>query len=454
MNSASLGMHGPPLHGSHGPHGRPRRWLPLLVIAVMGFFAGALFAPDCLNFQGLHHVDSSKPREVSPRSTPLPADEQSVVELFDRASKSVAFIAASHLRDQIAVPGLNVSLNLAPDAIEKLRQSWQVKPGELVLPSPTTGKSIKLENDALESAFAWDSGSGIVWDDAGHIVTNYHVVEGHFDLMVRLQDLTDWSAHIIGFDEDKDLAVLKIEAPASHLSPILVGESRDLRVGQRVFSIGNPFGLSSTLTGGLVSALGRTIRSGTGSRNIIQDVIQTDAAINFGNSGGPLLDSAGRLIGVTTAIVAENGGNAGIGFAIPVDVVNKIVPDLITRGRPEKAGLGIKVQSELNNRIDGVMVGYVVPNSPAQVAGLRGSMEPESLIYHGKGDVIVAIDGERIHNFDDLYRILDSHQPGDGVVIEYVRDAGTLSAKITLQSLEDIRKNERSAPPSTERNRG
>jgi S1-C subfamily serine protease len=295
-----------------------------------------------------------------------------------------------------------------------------------------------LVGNALEDAFAWDSGSGVVWDSAGHIVTNYHVVAQHWDLAVRLPDLSDWRAVIVGADEDKDVAVLKIDAPAERLSPIAIGDSKSLRVGQRVYSIGNPFGLSSTLTGGLVSALGRTIRSSTGAHNFIQDVIQTDAAINPGNSGGPLLDSAGRTIGLTTAIVQDNGSNAGIGFAIPIDIVNDLVPELIARGRPHKAGLGIKIQSELDNRIAGVMVGLVIPGGPAASAGLRGSMDPESLIFRGKGDVIVQIDEHPIANFDDLYRVLDSHAPGDTIAVTFVRDGERITVRIELKSLEDI----------------
>jgi len=424
-----------------------RAWSLGLVLAVTGFSAGALFAPDGWRLEQIVAGDSKRPREVAPRTAPLPSDEQSVIDLFDRASQSVAFIAASRLREEIDLPQRNVSVQLSEDAKTSLSLRWRDRPGELVLPPPHPGEApVRLAGAELAAAFAWDSGSGIVWDSHGHIVTNYHVVRQHFELVVRLPDLSDWPATIVGADEDKDLAVLRISAPADKLVPIVVGESKSLRVGQRVFSIGNPFGLQSTLTGGLISALGRTIRSGAGSQNFIQNVIQTDAAINPGNSGGPLLDSAGRLIGVTTAIVQENGSNAGIGFAIPVDVVNALVPQLIDRGTPAKAGLGIKVQAELNNRIDGVMIGVVVANSPAHEAGLRGSMDPDTMMFHGKGDVIVAIDRETIHNFEDLYRVLDEHAPGDRVEIAYLREGSRLTVTLELKSLDQIGRDVRRTP--------
>jgi S1-C subfamily serine protease len=424
---------------SHSATARTRARSLGLTLAAVGFFAGALFAPAGWRIDLLGAESPRRPRDVTPRAAALPADETAVVELFDRASRSVAFIAASRLRDEIELPAMDVAVRLSEDAKSALASRWRDRPGELVLPGPGLGDApIRLSGAELAAAFAWDSGSGIVWDDQGHIVTNHHVVRDGFDLMVRLPDLSEWPARIVGADEEKDLAVLRIDAPPERLEPIVVGESRTLRVGQRVYSIGNPFGLQSTLTGGLVSALGRTIRSGSDPRNFIQNVIQTDAAINPGNSGGPLLDSEGRLIGVTTAIVQENGSNAGIGFAIPVDVVNQLVPELIDAGRPSRAGIGIKVQAELDNRIDGVMVGVVVANGPAHAAGLRGSMDPETLMFHGKGDIIVGIGGETIHNIEDLYRALDGRKPGEEVDIVYLREGVKSTVRLELRSLDRI----------------
>ena len=189
------------------------------------------------------------------------------------------------------------------------------------------------------------TGSGFLWDRQGHVVTNYHVLQDSDSSVVTLSDQTNWKATVVGAEPDKDLAVLRIAAPAGKLTPILVGTSKGLQVGQKVFAIGNPFGLDETLTTGIVSALGRTIASLTPGRKI-QDVIQTDAAINPGNSGGPLLDSAGRLIGVNTQIASPSGASAGIGFAVPVDTVNAVVPELIAHGRIVRPRLGITPVNE------------------------------------------------------------------------------------------------------------
>src|SRR6185369_5769617 len=188
------------------------------------------------------------------------------------------------------------------------------------------------------------TGSGFIWDDAGHIVTNFHVIQGGDAARVTLADQSTWDAKLVGTAPEKDLAVLKIEAPRDRLRPIPIGTASDLQVGQHVFAIGNPFGLDHTLTTGVISALGREIESA--ARTPIRDVIQTDAAINPGNSGGPLLDSSGRLIGVNTAIYSPSGSSAGIGFAIPVDVVNRVVPDLIKNGRVPVPGIGIVAADE------------------------------------------------------------------------------------------------------------
>lgn len=420
----------------------PLTWLPVLITGFCAFSAGAMFAPADWRLR-LRPKDPAVARDVTARSSPLAPDEQSTVDMFDRASHSVAFIASSRIRNPVVIPSTNTRLELSPQSLEDVRGHWLRNPGSIEL-RDRNGKAttIPLDDADMEAVFSWDSGSGIVWDDDGHIVTNYHVVEQHFDLMVRLPDLTDWPAVVVGFDEDKDLAVLRIDAPPAKLKPIALGSSRDLKVGQRVYSIGNPFGLSSTLTGGLISALGRTIRSGTGIGNIIQDVIQTDASINPGNSGGPLLDSAGRLIGVTTAIVQDSNGNSGIGFAVPVDVVNRVVPDLINFGQPVKAGLGIRVQTELAGIIDGIPISTVVPGSPADKAGLRGGLDVETLRYRD-GDIITAIDGVAIHDFDDLYRVLDTHQPGDIVRLDFVRKGESLTTKLELQSLAQLRNGSR-----------
>jgi S1-C subfamily serine protease len=276
------------------------------------------------------------------------------------------------------------------------------------------------------------SGSGFIWDREGHIVTNYHVILGSDSASVTLADNTQLEAEIVGFDETKDLAVLKVNCPESKLNPIPLGTSADLEVGQKVFAIGSPFELDLTLTTGIIGGLGREIESLSGRP--IQGVIQTDAAINPGNSGGPLLDSAGRLIGVTTAIKSPTGVSAGIGFAVPVDTVSRVVPQLIKHGKVDHPGLGI---APLDDRIaarlglTGVMIRQVVPDGAAAKAGLRG-FDKRNETY---GDIIIAINGQKVRNLDDLYRKLDLYEVGDSVRVTVIRDQKTLEVTVTLQAL-------------------
>lgn len=279
------------------------------------------------------------------------------------------------------------------------------------------------------------SGSGFIWDREGHIVTNYHVILGSDSASVTLADNTQLEAEIVGFDETKDLAVLKVNCPESKLNPIPLGTSADLEVGQKVFAIGSPFELDLTLTTGIIGGLGREIESLSGRP--IQGVIQTDAAINPGNSGGPLLDSAGRLIGVTTAIKSPTGVSAGIGFAVPVDTVSRVVPQLIKHGKVDHPGLGI---APLDDRIaarlglTGVMIRQVVPDGAAAKAGLRG-FDQRNETY---GDIIIAINGQKVRNLDDLYRKLDLYEVGDSVRVTVIRDQKTLEVTVTLQALPTV----------------
>jgi S1-C subfamily serine protease len=235
---------------------------------------------------------------------------------------------------------------------------------------------------------------------------------------------------------DKDLAVLKIDAPANRLPAIPVGTSKDLQVGQSVFAIGNPFGLDQSLTTGVISALGREIESVT--RRPIQGVIQTDAAINPGNSGGPLLDSAGRLIGVNTAIYSPSGASAGIGFAIPVDTVNRIVPELIRYGKVTRPGIGVQIaEDQIAERfgVNGVLVVDVVPGSAAAKAGLRPTRREAS----GRvrlGDVITAIDGKKVLSPNELYLTLENYKVGDAVNVSLMRDGKVVQAKLTLEAVQ------------------
>lgn len=276
------------------------------------------------------------------------------------------------------------------------------------------------------------SGSGFVWDSDGHVVTNFHVIQGANSAWVTLADNTRLEAKLVGFDETKDVAVLKVDCPKSKLKPIPLGTSYDLEVGQKAFAIGSPFELDLTLTSGIIGGLGREIESVSGRP--IQGVIQTDAAINPGNSGGPLLDSAGRLIGVTTAIKSPTGASVGIGFAVPVDTVKRVVTQLIRTGKVERAGLGVNLLDDhlaARRGIRGVLIRRVTPNSAAAKAGLRGTDEAQQVL----GDVIIEVDGHEVLTQDDLYRVLDLHEVGDTLKVKVLRDQKTLEVSIKLQAL-------------------
>ena len=279
------------------------------------------------------------------------------------------------------------------------------------------------------------TGTGFVWDNNGHIVTNFHVIQEGSGARVTLADQSSWPATLVGAFADRDLAVLKINAPRDKLPAIPVGSSRDLQVGQKVFAIGNPFGLDQTLTVGIVSALNREIDS-TNQRTI-RGVIQTDAAINPGNSGGPLLDSAGRLIGVNTAIYSPSGASAGIGFAIPVDEVNRIVPRLIRDGRITRPTLGVASANDGLRRAlrapEGVALVQVAPGGPAARAGLQayarnrdGSIVP--------GDVITAINDEPVASLDDMLTVLEKHRPGENLSLSLWRNGARRKQAVQLGS--------------------
>jgi len=279
------------------------------------------------------------------------------------------------------------------------------------------------------------SGSGFVWDENGHIVTNFHVVEGARSVTVTFHDQEQFEAKVVGLEPRKDIAVLKVEAPKKVLVPIKVAKATQLEVGQKAVAIGNPFGLDHTLTTGVISALGRQVQGAGGVT--IRDMIQTDAAINPGNSGGPLLDSTGQLIGMNTMIFSKSGSSAGIGFAVPVATIARIVPQIIKTGRAEQLGLGIGIDpmQKLERRLGlrGVIVLAVPPESPAAKAGMRGITQTRQGIV--LGDVIVGVDDKRIETFDDLYTILDSHKPDDIVKVTVVRgndESVTMQVKVVV----------------------
>jgi S1-C subfamily serine protease len=279
------------------------------------------------------------------------------------------------------------------------------------------------------------TGSGFIWDQNGHVVTNYHVIREAEDFQVTLSDQSKWKADVVGGAPDKDLAVLRIDAPREKLRPIRIGTSSDLKVGQSVLAIGNPFGLDQTLTTGIISALGRQIESLT--RRPIQGVIQTDAAINPGNSGGPLLDSAGRCIGINTAIYSPSGAYAGVGFAVPVDTINRIIPQLIRYRKVSRPGLGVELAEDYQARQLGI-AGVLVLNMDPQSAAARAGMLPTRYDDEGNivlGDVIVAIDGRAVKSTDDYYRIIDDHEVGDEVRVEIMRGGRRRTLTVKLQEV-------------------
>lgn len=330
------------------------------------------------------------PRTVTARGD-LAGDERNTIEVFKNNSPSVVYVTSTALRRSL------FSLN----AVE--------------IPQGT--------------------GSGFVWDQEGRIVTNYHVISDANTVRITMADNSTWKAILVGASPDKDIAVLQINAPKNLLQPITIGESTDLLVGQKVFAIGNPFGLDRTITSGIISALGRQIKSISG--RTIHGMIQTDAAINPGNSGGPLLDSAGRLIGVNTAIYSPSGTYAGIGFAVPVAEVNRVVPELIKFGRVIRPGIGATLADDnvnANLGVEGVLILDLEKGGPADKAGLRSTSQ-----YMGEiifGDIITAVAGVKVDSYDALRTELERFRVGDEVILTILRDGDTLEVAVRLGAVE------------------
>jgi S1-C subfamily serine protease len=380
---------------AEGGRGESRRVaLALLILGVLALAVGWRLLTTRGPGDGVHRPDAA-PRPVSARGE-LAADEQATIEIFEKTAPAVVHVTGPTIRVRHFLYGV-----------------FDIPPG---------------------------TGSGVIWDENGYVVTNFHVVEEivkfNAQPIVRLIDGTVWEAVVVGVEEDVDLAVLKIDAPRSKLLPIPVGSSHDLKVGQKVFAIGNPFGFDHTLTTGVVSALGRTLRSPEGT--VLQDLIQTDAAINPGNSGGPLLDSAGRMIGINTAIVSPSGAYAGIGFAIPIDTVNRVVPELIRTGRRVRPALGIRVLPQrIAQRLGvqrGVVIEEVVQGSAAERAGLRGTVvRADGTI--ALGDIILEVNRQPINSVEELRSVLANYSPGDTVELTILRGDERLTVQVTLQSM-------------------
>jgi S1-C subfamily serine protease len=358
--------------------------IPLRVLAaVIGWLLYQTFQPSL-------HDPEAVSRPVTARGD-LAGDEQNTIDIFRNAAPSVVYITSIAVRRNL------FSLNV-----------YEIPQG---------------------------TGSGFIWDRQGRIVTNFHVISDASRLEVTLADHSTWKAALVGAAPDRDLAVLQITAPASKLQPIAVGESTNLLVGQKVFAIGNPFGLDQTLTTGVVSALGREITAVTG--RTIHDVIQTDAAINPGNSGGPLLDSAGRLIGVNTAIYSPSGASSGIGFAVPVGEVNRVVPQIISKGKVLRPGLGVTLANRSLTRdlgLEGVLVLKVLPGTSAEQAGLRGTTQVgDGLVL---GDIILAVNGRKVTDYDSLRDEVERYEVGASVLLTLLRDDATAEVSVRLEALQ------------------
>ncbi len=361
--------------------GNGRRACALVAVALLSLLAG--------------EAGGARPgeaRQVAPRGA-FTADEQAIMALFERARDSVVFISTR----------------------QEVRDFWTRN----VLSVPR------------------GNGSGFIWDEHGHVVTNFHVIKGASEAMVKLADGGEQKATLVGMSPAHDLAVLKIKQPHQPPRAVPLGSSHDLRVGQSVYAIGNPFGLDWTLTRGLISALDRSLDGGGGES--IEHLIQTDAAINPGNSGGPLLDSAGRLIGVNTLIYSPSGASAGVGFSVPVDTVNRVVPQLIATGKYVRPTLGVEVDEGLNQlltgraRVKGIVILRVTPGSAAAAAGLRGARVEQNGRTVTPGDIIIAVDGAEVESVARLLGRLDDHRVGDTVRLTVLRDGQRTEVAVTLQ---------------------
>ena len=334
---------------------------------------------------------TAEPRAVTARGD-LAADEQSTIEIFKRTNPSVVFITT-----------------LTRYVNPWTRNTREVPRG---------------------------NGSGFIWDENGHVVTNWHVIREAGAAHVRLNDSRVYKAVLVGASPEHDLAVLRIDVPFNRPQPVPIGSSADLQVGQKTLAIGNPFGLDHSLTTGVISALNRSIDTEEGES--IDNLIQTDAAINPGNSGGPLIDSAGRLIGINTAIYSPSGAYAGIGFAVPIDMVNRVVPQLIAEGQYVRPSMGIQVDDDTSRLVtkelgvEGLLVLKVTADSSAQQAGLRSTrLTPEGDII--PGDIIQAVGPHAVVSVGDLLDVLDRHSIGDRVTVTVYRNKRTLHLELVLE---------------------
>ena len=365
----------------------PFRLIRLVLWLLVAIVVYIVFQPDIDRWLVTRQAE---PRAIQARGD-LAADEQATIEVFEGVSPSVVYITT----------------------VERVVNLWTRNVTQV--PRGT--------------------GSGFMWDEHGHVVTNFHVLEDAEAAYVRLADERAYEAVLVGASREHDLAVLRIHVAFDRPPPVPVGESHNLRVGQKVFAIGNPFGLDRTLTTGVISALDRSIQGEGG--NLIEHLIQTDAAINPGNSGGPLIDSAGRLIGINTAIYSPSGAYAGVGFAVPVDTVNRVVPKLIAFGRHVTPSLGIVADSDISERVtarmgvQGLLILRVEEGSPADKAGLRGTfVNREGDVV--PGDVVQALGDIQVRDIDDLTDGIEGYDIGDRLEITVHREGSTQRLPLVL----------------------
>jgi len=411
------------------------RWILIIIVAAVllmasagvAFVGGALVGRYVSQWLGAVSALPAGPRALAAAPTPLPT-----VAPPELPEDAEAIVAA---QEEV----LNRIYESALPSVVHIRVVQKVQAPSIQVPElpqiPGFPPFPQIPQEPQEF-YRQGEGSGFVWDREGHIVTNNHVVQGSDRVEVVFWDGTTAEARVLGTDPDADLAVIKVDLPAGKLQPLPLGDSAGLKVGQMAVAIGNPFGQEFTMTSGIISALGRTIRSGT-SPFSIPEVIQTDAPINPGNSGGPLLDRQGRVIGINTMIISQSGASAGIGFAVPVNIAKKVVPALIAEGRYQYAWLGISGTSltpELARLMDlpeetrGALVVNVAKGGPAEKAGLRGSektVKKDGQELQIGGDVIVSINGQPVKDMDDLITYLvQETRPGETVELGLLRAGG------------------------------
>lgn len=369
--------------------GMLKKMLRFMLVAVfVAFFVS--FLPS--SFLPQSEVANAAPRSVTPRGE-LSPEEKATIALFEKSRDSVVFITT---RAQVM------------DFWS--RDIFSVRRG---------------------------TGSGFIWDESGHVVTNNHVIADASEAIVRLSNGKDYPASLVGTSPNHDIAVLKIDITSKLSPPLPIGTSSDLKVGQKVYAIGNPFGLDWTLTNGIISALDRSLTEE--NQVTVEHLIQTNAAINPGNSGGPLLDSAGRLIGINTAIYSPSGASAGIGFAVPVDTVNRVVPQLISKGKYTRPALGIGIDENINRRItgilgiDGVVVLKVTPGSSAAAAGLSG-IEIDRSGRITPGDIVTAVENVPVDSVSKLIARLDDFRVGQKIKLTVNRRGKVRKVVVTLQA--------------------